>query len=251
MIRVAAVGDLHAGTDSAGTIRHGFADIGEHADLLLLAGDLTRIGAPQEIDVLIEELSAVTIPKIAVLGNHDHHSDAAHLIRARTTAAGWRMLDGDSTVVEVDGRTVGVAGAKGFGGGFSGASLAAFGELEMKAFARHADASATQLEVALSALHSDWRIALLHYSPVRGTLDGEPREIFPFLGTSRLAEVIDRVGADLVVHGHAHHGTEKGLTPGGIVVRNVAQPVIRTCYRVYCLGAAEFHSDATWENTVP
>ena len=238
MIRVAAVGDVHAGLDSGGCLRPHYEHVGERADLLLLAGDLTRHGDPEEAAVLVEELRDVAVPTVAVLGNHDYHSDADDKIRGLLEEAGIRVLEGEATVVEVGGMRVGVGGTKGFGGGFAGACATDFGEPETKAFIRHTRTLADRLNHALEELASaaDVRIALLHYSPVEDTLRGERLEIYPFLGSYLLAEAIDAAGADLVVHGHAHAGAEKGMTPGGIHVRNVAQPVIKHAYHVYCLG---------------
>jgi len=237
-VRVAAVGDVHAGLDSAGCFRPRFEHVGERADVLLLAGDLTRHGDPDEVAVLVDELSDVEIPIVSVLGNHDHHADAADEIRVVLEKGGVSVLEGESTVIEVGGTRVGVAGVKGFGGGFAGACATDFGEPEMKAFIRHTRQIADRLAGSLEDLHdrSDVRLALLHYSPVEDTLRGERLEIYPFLGSYLLAEAIDAAGADLVVHGHAHGGSEKGRTPGGVHVRNVAQPVIRAAYRVYCLA---------------
>ena len=241
MIRVAAVGDVHAGLDSGGCLRPHFEHIGERADLLLLAGDLTRHGDPEEAAVLVEELRDVGVPTVAVLGNHDYHSDADDKIRGLLEEAGIRVLEGEATVVDVDGTRVGVAGTKGFGGGFAGACATDFGEPETKAFVRHTRFLAERLGRALEELAStaDVRIALLHYSPVEDTLRGERLEIYPFLGSYLLAEAIDGAGADLAVHGHAHAGVEKGMTPGGVHVRNVAQPVIKHAYHVYCLGGED------------
>lgn len=190
--------------------------------------------------VLVDELRDVDVPIIAVLGNHDHHADAAARIRTEPEGGGICVLEGESGVVNVDGARVGVAGTKGFGGGFGGACATDFGEPEMKAFIRHTRHIGDRLHGALEELEdrSDVRVALLHYSPVEDTLRGERLEIYPFLGSYLLAEAIDRAGADLVVHGHAHGGVEKGLTPGGIHVRNVAQPVLKHAYHVYCLGGA-------------
>jgi Icc-related predicted phosphoesterase len=247
VIRVAAVGDLHFGMDSAGTLRPQLDLLPDHADLLLLAGDLTRVGEPEEAAALAAELAGVPVPTLAVLGNHDHHSDAAPEVSDALEAAGIRMLDGDSAVVEIDGATVGVAGTKGFGGGFAGACGSDFGEPEMKAFVSHTKALAELLGGALAGLEVDVRLALLHYAPIKDTLMGEKLEIYPFLGSYLLGQAIDDAGADLVIHGHAHGGTEKGVTPGGVHVRNVAQPVIRHSYRVYCLGddrAPESSGDA-------
>lgn len=239
MIRIAAVADLHAGEDSAGAIRPQLEGIGDRADVLLIAGDLTRHGDPAEAVVLAEELRHVEVPMFAVLGNHDLHLDRGEEIRAVMEAVGVRMLEGEAAVVQTTGGgSLGVAGSKGFGGGFPGACGHEFGEPEMKAFIRHTREVAERLEAALwSVEHTDVRVAVLHYSPISETLQGERLEIYPFLGSYLLGEAIDRAGADLVVHGHAHVGVEKGATPGGVHVRNVAQPVLRRAYTVYELEA--------------
>lgn len=237
MIRVAAIGDLHVGADSRGLVAPGLADVGDHADVLLIAGDLTRVGTIEEIDVFVDELAAVGIPKVAVLGNHDHHDGAADELADRCERGGIVVLEGRSIVINHEGGRLGVAGIKGFGGGFPGTSLSVFGEQEIKDFARCAASNADQLAEALTDLDADRIIVLLHYSPVRDTLEGEPPEIYPFLGSGLLAEVVDRARVDLVIHGHAHRGTEIGTTPGGVPVRNVAQPVIRDCYRLFHLGS--------------
>ena len=241
MIRVAAFGDCHFAADAAGSLRPSLADLAEHADVLLLAGDLTRVGTPEEASVLAEELRDVGVPVAAVLGNHDYHSDRAKEVAdVLSEDAGVHVLEGTSVVLTTpSGATVGVAGVKGFGTGFPGAMCSDFGEPEMKAFVRHSHDAAEQLESALASLPSsvDARVALTHYAPVVDTLAGERLEIHPFLGSYHLAEAIDRAGADLALHGHAHGGTEKGMTPGGVYVRNVAQPVIRAAYRVYCLDS--------------
>ncbi len=210
----------------------------DEADALLLAGDLTRCGELSEVDHVCAAVADVDIPVVAVLGNHDHHAGDPEEVGRRLEAAGVVVLEGSSTVVDVDGGRLGVAGAKGFGGGFAGACASDFGEAEMKAFVRHTAGVAERLGECLRHLDADVRIALLHYSPVEDTLRGERLEIFPFLGSYLLAEAIDDAGADLVVHGHAHAGTEHGVTPGGTRVRNVAMPVIRSSYRVYELDAA-------------
>jgi Icc-related predicted phosphoesterase len=237
MIRVAAAGDLHFGTESAGSLREPFEDLPNHADVLLLAGDLTRRGEPDEAQVLADDLAAVRVPIVTVLGNHDYESDREKEVAEVLAEAGVTVLEGESTVVETPGGRLGVAGSKGFGGGFTGACASDFGEPEMKAFIRHTRDGALRLEAALAELDGvDARVALLHYSPIRETLQGEPLEIFPFLGSYLLAEAVDRVGADLVLHGHAHRGVEKGVTPGGALVRNVAQHVIGRAYNVYALN---------------
>lgn len=234
-MRVAAVGDVHLAADVAGTLRPKLSRLAEQADVLLLAGDLTRCGSREEADVVVAELADLAVPVVAVLGNHDLHGDAEDEVRATLEASGITVLEGESTVLDVDGGRLGVAGATGFGGGFPGASCADFGEPEMRAFAARSRRSGEALERALTDLRADVTVALTHYAPVRGTLGGEPPELFPFLGSYHLAEAIDRGGADLAVHGHAHHGVEKGATPGGVPVRNVAQPVIRHAYHVYAV----------------
>ena len=235
MIRVAAVGDLHVGLDSAGLIAPGLAGIEESADLLLLAGDLTTHGSAEQARVLTREVADVPIPIVAVLGNHDYHAGQQASVSRQLEDGGVVVLESASHVSDVAGTTVAIVGSKGFGGGFVGASLAPFGEDEMKAFARTSIEMASAFERLLSEVDADLRIGLLHYAPIRETLLGEPPEIFPFLGSYLFAEAVDRAGADLVVHGHAHRGTEWGETPGGIPVRNVAKAVLRQAYRVYTL----------------
>jgi len=236
VIRVAAVGDVHVAPDARGSLRDAFAQLPDVADVLLLAGDLTRMGTEDELQVLIEELDGVDVPQLAVLGNHDHESDRASALTKRLEGAGVRVLEGDAEVVPINGTTLGVAGTKGFGGGFAGACASDFGEPEMKAFVRHTRTLADDLRGALESLDTDVRIALTHFAPVKDTLGAERPEIYPFLGSYLLGEAIDGVGADLAIHGHAHSGSEKGITPGGVPVRNVALPVIKTAYAVYCVG---------------
>jgi Icc-related predicted phosphoesterase len=241
VVRIAAVGDLHAGVerDSIERLDAGFDRVADHADLLLLAGDLTRCGTPEEVRVVAEALTRAGVPTAAVLGNHDHHAGRAGEVVGVLESAGVVVLEGAAATFDVAGCRVGVAGAKGFGGGFAGACVTEFGEDETKAFASHATQVADRLSAAMAACDAvDVRIVLLHYSPVRDTLRGESPELYPFLGSYLLAEAIDDAGADLVVHGHAHNGSERGMTPGGVRVRNVAQPVIRRAYRVF-----ELHPD--------
>ena len=236
MIRIAAVGDVHFSADSAGTLRPHLERLPDHADLLLLAGDLTKFGQPEEAAVLARELDGLAYPVLAVLGNHDYHQEREQEITRVLRDSGVRVLEGDAEIVEVDGARLGVAGLKGFGGGFAGACGTEFGETVMKEFIRYTHQGARRLEGALGSLADvDLRVALLHYAPVKSTLVGERLEIYPFLGSYLLAEAVDHAGADLVFHGHAHRGTEKGVTPGGIHVRNVAQPVIRRAYNLYCI----------------
>jgi Icc-related predicted phosphoesterase len=237
MVRVAAVGDLHAGLDSVGRIAPGFRAIDEQADLLLLAGDLTKSGLIEEAEVLREELREVPIPVVAVLGNHDHHSDVPDAVAAVLARAGIVVLEASAVRLNIGGEIVGVVGAKGFGGGFLGVSATEFGEPEMKAFVRTTQRIAEEVEHVLATLRADHRILLLHYAPIPETLQGEPPAIYPFLGSFLFAEVADRWGVDVVIHGHAHRGVGWGLTPGGIPVRNVAQPVVGRAYALLEIGS--------------
>ncbi|MFJ5731843.1 metallophosphoesterase family protein [Streptomyces paradoxus] len=241
MIRVAAVGDIHMGPESQSVLRPAFETLPECADLLLLAGDLTRHGTPEEMRVVAREVQGLGVPVVAVLGNHDHHDDRPDEVTAILRDAGAQVLEGQGTVVESGGARIGVAGTKGFGGGFVGRCAGEFGEPVMKEFVRYSRRSADGLRTALERLGEDCdaRIALTHYSPVADTLAGEPLEIYPFLGSYLLAEAIDTAGADLAVHGHAHAGTEHGMTSGGVRVRNVAQPVIGRAFHVYHLPVRE------------
>jgi Icc-related predicted phosphoesterase len=235
LIRVAAVGDVHMAPDAKGTLRDAFAELPEVADVLLLAGDLTRLGTEDELDALLGELEGVDVPRIAVLGNHDYESDRADALAGRLEDAGVRVLEGTSAVVRVGSETLGVAGSKGFGGGFAGACASDFGEPEMKLFIRLTHDLADGLRRSLASLDTDTRVALTHFAPIKDTLGAERREIYPFLGSYLLGEAVDAAGADLAVHGHAHNGVEKGVTPGGVPVRNVALPVIKSAYAVYGL----------------
>ncbi|MFJ4323130.1 metallophosphoesterase [Streptomyces tricolor] len=238
MIRVAAVGDIHMGPESQGTLRPSFETLPGCADVLLLAGDLTRHGTPEEAAIVAREIKDLGVPVVAVLGNHDHHDERPEEVTAILRDAGAHVLEGQGVVVGVDGARIGVAGTKGFGGGFVGRCAGEFGEPLMKEFVRYTRRCADGLHGALKDLDErdcDVRIALTHFSPVPDTLAGEPLEIYPFLGSYLLAEAIDTGGADLAVHGHAHAGTEHGMTSGGVRVRNVAQPVIGQAFHVYHL----------------
>jgi Icc-related predicted phosphoesterase len=238
VIRIAAMADVHFGADAVGTLRPHLTHLAERADLLLIAGDLTRVGDPAEAALLCEELCEARVPIVTVLGNHDHHAERVDEIVAALTCASVHVLEGDGIALDVNGCRVGVAGIKGFGGGFLGASVSDFGEREIRAFVGHTKERAAHLEAALGGLECDLRVALLHYAPVPDTLRGERLELYPFLGSYLLAEAIDRAGADLALHGHAHHGCEHGVTAGGVPVRNVAQPVLRRAYALYCFDGA-------------
>jgi Icc-related predicted phosphoesterase len=234
-LRIAAVGDVHLDESLRGSYRKRLHDIEDRADVLLLAGDLTRHGTLEEGRVVADEFRDLPIPVVAVLGNHDHHSDRPAEIAAMLRDAGIAVLHDDATVLDIDGVRLGVVGGKGFGGGYAGKCASDFGEPEIKAFVGHTKRIADRWRVALKELDADRRVVLSHYSPVKDTLAGEPLEIYPFLGSYLLAEAVDAEGADLIIHGHAHAGTEKGVTPGGIRVRNVALPVLGHAYGVYCL----------------
>jgi Icc-related predicted phosphoesterase len=222
-VRFAAVGDIHVTKDSAGSLRPLFAQAGDAADALLLCGDLTDYGTAEEAQVLADELSVVKVPIVAVLGNHDFHSNLQQKVTEILTHAGVRVLDGEACEIE----GVGIAGAKGFAGGFGRGSLGAWGEPAIKLFVQEALNEAMKLEAALAKLRTPRRIALLHYSPIAGTVQGEPVEIFPFLGSSRLEEPLLRYPVDAVFHGHAHRGTLEARTINGVPVFNVSKPLLQ------------------------
>jgi Icc-related predicted phosphoesterase len=226
--RVAALGDLHCIEASAGQLQGLFSQIAESADILCLCGDLTDHGFPVQAQVLAKELSTAAhkIPTIAVLGNHDYESGHADEIRRILVDAGVTLLDGDA--VEI--RGVGFAGAKGFGGGFGRGTLSAFGEPVVKAFVREAIEEALKLETALQRLRAPHKIALMHYAPIRGTVEGEPLEILPYLGCSRLEEPLNRFQVTAAAHGHAHRGVPEGRTTAGVPVYNVSMSVMRRHY---------------------
>jgi Icc-related predicted phosphoesterase len=222
-VRFAAVGDIHVTKDSAGALRGFFAQASEAADALLLCGDLTDYGTAEEAHILAEELAACSVPIVAVLGNHDYESGTPEIVVQTLTHAGVRLLDG--AACEIEG--VGIAGVKGFPGGFGRASLGAWGEPAVKQFVQEALNEAMKLESALAKLRTPRRIALLHYSPIAGTVAGEPCEIFPFLGSSRLEAPLLRYPVDAVFHGHAHRGTLEAKTINGVPVYNVAKPLLQ------------------------
>lgn len=225
-IRVAAVGDLHCTTHAQGTLAPLFAQAAEAADVLLLAGDLTDTGLPEEARALVRELTPRRMPTVAVFGNHDLESSREEEIHAILSEAGVDVLDGKA--IEVAG--IGIAGVKGFGGGFGPRALGAWGEPVIKQFVHAAVNEALKLEAALARLRTAIRIVLLHYAPVQQTVDGEPLEIYPFIGSSRLEEPIDRFDVALVFHGHAHRGRPAGATRTGIPVFNVSMPLLSREY---------------------
>ena len=227
VVRIAAVSDIHYSKDSHGVMQPLFAEITESADVLVLAGDLTDYGLAEEAKVLARDLTTtVKIPIIAVLGNHDFESGEEGELVKILSDAGVRMLDGDT--FETHG--VGFAGTRGFGGGFGRGALGAWGEPIIKEFVHEAVNEALKLETALARLQSEHRIAILHYAPIRETVEGEPLEIYPFLGSSRLEEPLTRFDVRAVFHGHAHKGKPEGTTSKGSPVFNVAHPVLKACY---------------------
>ncbi len=223
-IRVAAAGDLHCRDMDQGRFRQFVKQVNEEADILLLCGDLTDHGRPDEAKVLAEELSSLRVPAVAVLGNHDYECGKEHELIGELQKVNVRCLDGDAFVFE---KTLGIAGIKGFGGGFGRATLQAFGEAHTKAYVQEAVSEALKLEMALGRMNLPRKLVIMHYSPVLATIEGENPEIRAFLGSSRLANPVDDYGADAVFHGHAHMGTLKGATEKGVPVFNVAMPLLQ------------------------
>jgi len=221
-VRIAAVADTHCTRDGRGTLRPLFTQMAAAADVIVFAGDLTSYGLPKEADVLAHELADISVPMIAVLGNHDYEADKAVEITRILQKAGVKMLDGDTC--ETAG--IGFAGVKGFGGGFGEYALQAWGEVAIKSFVREALDEAVKLETALARLRVPQRVAILHYAPVSATVEGEPLVIYPFLGSSRLEDPLDRFSVTAVFHGHAHAGSPEGRTRGNAPVYNVAAPVL-------------------------
>ena len=225
-MRIAAVGDLHCRKSSAGSIAPQLAHVNDVADVLLLCGDLTDYGLVDEAHVLARELSALRVPMIGVLGNHDfeagHPEEVARVLRE----AGVQMLDGDACEVH----NVGFAGVKGFVGGFGRSTLGPWGEPSIKRFVQEAIDEALKLESALSRLRTERRVAVMHYAPIRQTVEGEPADIFAYLGCSRLEEPLGRYPVDAVFHGHAHHGTPEGRSATGTPVYNVAMPLLKQAF---------------------
>lgn len=230
-LRVAALADLHVREDRTSSYRDLFAEISGRADVLVLCGDLTDLGTPREAELLAEDLRACAIPVVGVLGNHDYQSDHAEDVKRILKAAGLRLLNGQSC--EIGG--VAFVGVKGFIGGFGPRMLASFGEASVKSLVAESLNEAMQLENAMRKVQGERALVVLHYAPVVDTIEGEPREIFPFLGCSRLAETIDRFKVSAVVHGHAHRGRYEGRTPRGTPVYNVALAIEKPSGRPYAL----------------
>jgi Icc-related predicted phosphoesterase len=222
-MRIAAVADVHCKKTTQGELLALFSAANDVADVLLLCGDLTDYGLPEEARKLDAELSGVRIPILAVLGNHDYESGQADAVKEILSEAKVHVLDGDA--VEIEG--VGFAGVKGFCGGFGRRTLEPWGEEATKAFVKEACDEALKLESALARLRTEQRVAVLHYAPIEATVEGEPREIFPFLGSGRLEEPLNRYRVAAAFHGHAHRGSPEGATSAGIPVYNVALPLLK------------------------
>jgi Icc-related predicted phosphoesterase len=222
VVRVAAVGDLHFTRASPGVLQPLLSQINDAADLLLLAGDLTDHGLPDEARALAHELAAVRLPIVAVLGNHDYESGQHEQIRDILADVGLTILDGDAHEV----RRIGIAGVKGFAGGFGPRQLGSWGEPTIKQFVREAVNEGLKLEAALARLQTRQIVALMHYAPIQQTVEGEPPEIYPFVGSSRLEEPLTRFPVTFAVHGHAHRGQLAGATVNGVPVYNVSMPLL-------------------------
>src|SRR5438309_8079351 len=226
-MRVAAIGDLHVQESDSAPYRELFNEISSQADVLVLCGDLTNFGKTREAEILADDIKSCTIPVLGVLGNHDYECGQPDKVSEILCAGGMKILD--EQAVEIDG--VGFAGVKGFLGGFGRGELAPFGEPIVKAFVDEAMNEARKLENGLRSLRTERSVAVLHYSPIEGTLEGEPAAILQYLGSQRLCEPIDRFDhVKAVVHGHAHHGTYEGRTPRGTPVYNVAQFVLKPLF---------------------
>jgi Icc-related predicted phosphoesterase len=231
-LKVAALGDVHASPAEVEALRTLFRQVREEADVMVLCGDLTNLGTAPEAEALASALDRFGKPVIAVLGNHDHESGTPEAVQAPLEAAGVRFLETNTCMIE----GVGFAGVKGFAGGFGRFMLSSFGEEPIKAFVAEALQQCLRLETALRKLATDRVVVVLHYAPVVETVLDEPKEIFPFLGSSRLAEVIDRFqGVRAIVHGHAHRGPYAGRTPAGTPVYNCAVQVPKDNGRAYAL----------------
>ena len=232
-MKIAAIGDLHVQESDVAPYRELFAEISQHADVLALCGDLTNFGKTTEAEILADDIKSCSIPVIGVLGNHDYECGQPENVATILQGAGMTVLD--EQAIEIEG--VGFAGVKGFMGGYGRGELAPFGEPIAKLFVDEAMNEARKLENQLRTLRTDRSVAVLHYSPIEGTIHGEPEAIYQYLGSQRLCDPIDRFDhVKAVLHGHAHHGTYEGKTPRGTPVYNVAQFVVRPKFgRPYAL----------------
>jgi len=230
-MRVAATADLHFTPARFSALHEQLNKVRDEADVFVLAGDLTNFGRPDEMEPLLNVLVRLRLPTIAVLGNHDFESDRQADLMRMMAQEGIKVLDGSA--YERDG--VGFAGTKGFVGGFGRHMLGSFGEPAIKAMVAESVSESIRLENAMRQVRSERVLVILHYAPIMETVSGEPLEIFPFLGSSRLAETIDRFRISAIVHGHAHRGTYEGRTPGGAPVYNVAMGIEKPTGRPYAL----------------
>jgi len=225
-IRIAAVGDLHSPKTPDALLRTIFGYVNDEADVLLLCGDLTDYGKPEEAVALAKILASVRIPMLGVLGNHDYESGKPHDVERILCEAGVNMLDGDSRILH----DIGFVGVKGFAGGFGDRALQPWGEDILKLFVRESIDEALKLESALAKVQVPRRIALMHYAPIAETTHGEPSEIIPFLGSSRLEDALNRYPVIAAFHGHAHHGSPEGRTKDLVPIYNVALPLLQRTY---------------------
>ena len=224
-MRVAAVADLHVRADDVERVRRMFATVKDEADVLVLAGDLTDHGRPGETEALVRGLHHVGVPVVAVLGNHDHEAGNERDMLRILGSYGIHILDRRRPTTTIAG--VGFAGVKGFGGGFGDRLVRGFGEDSLKAFVSASVMEAEALRAGLLSLSTPTKFAVLHYAPVEATIEGEPRDIWSFLGTSRLEAALEDGGASVAVHGHAHHGRPRGETTHGVPIANVSLPLLR------------------------
>ncbi len=236
MIRIAAVSDIHFKSTDTGSVKARFQGLSDAADVLLLPGDLIDSGTDEDAQLFVAELADVGIPIVAVLGNHEFAAHQIDDIMNIYRQSGIRLLDGTTTVFVIRGESLGIVGTKGARGGFGGNALEPTGEAETDLWVSAALNEAARIEAGLGSLITDYRLVLLHFSPIRETVEGEALEQVPFYGSSILCEPVDRLGADLVVHGHSHHGEHRGVTPTGIPVYNVAARVIPVPYVILELG---------------
>ena len=240
-VRIAAMADIHYKKTPDESFQPIFVEIAKQADVLLLCGDLTDYGLPEEAELVVKDLATVSIPVLAVLGNHDFESGRSSEVRDVLAKANIKVLDGESATVG----GVGFAGAKGFCGGFGRRMLEPWGERAIKEFVKEAIDETLKLETALARLRTQRRIVLLHYAPIQATIEGEPEEIFAFMGSGRLEDPINRYGADAVFHGHAHRGSAEGSTTKGIPVFNVSVSLLRrqfpdrSPYRIFEVAATD------------
>lgn len=218
-MKIAAIGDLHCKTDSNGPVGRLLAEAAREADVLVLAGDLTDRGRIEEMEVLLQGLQPLTLPVVAVLGNHDHEQDHAEILLKMMKSSGVHVLESSTCVIQ----GVGFIGTKGFCGGFGAQRIQPFGEKAIKDFVNTSVSEVLRMEQALQDLGTRRKVGVIHYAPIRDTLQGESAELYPFMGSSLLADAFDRCGADVVFHGHAHNGAPEGRTRGGIPVYNVSR----------------------------